>query len=82
MPVFLVRGLVLLHLSATSILLVLLTAVMAYQRTTDAVRQRRARHRSTAVAPSQEAGVSVLDWTVDLRTPVPADSGAVLQRTT
>jgi hypothetical protein len=77
----LVRGLVLLHLSATSILLVLLVAVMAGQRTADLVRSRRVPRRTAAVARPQEAGASVLDWTIDLRTPAAADSGAVLQRT-
>ena len=77
----LVRGLVLLHLSATSILLVVLTVVMACQRTADLVRTRRAVRHTAAVAYPQEAGASVLDWTIDLRTPVAADSGAVLQRT-
>ena len=77
----LVRGLVLLHLSATSILLVLLVAVMACQRTADLVRSRRGLRRTAAVAQPQEAGASVLDWTIDLRTPAAADSGAVLQRT-
>ncbi len=77
----LVRGLVLLHLSATSILLVVLVAVMACQRTADLVRTRRALRRTPAVASPQEAGASVLDWTIDLRTPAAADSGALLQRT-
>ena len=81
MPVSLVRGLVLLHLSATSILLVVLVAVMACQRTADLVRSRRAVRRTAAVAYPQEAGASVLDWTIDLRTPAAADGGAVLQRT-
>ncbi len=77
----LVRGLVLLHLSATSILLVVLVAVMACQRTADLVRSRRAVRRPAAVPYPQEAGASVLDWTIDLRTPAAADGGAVLQRT-
>ncbi len=77
----LVRGLVLLHLSATAFLLVVLVAVMAWQRTADAVRSRRALRRVPAVGSAQEAGASVLDWTIDLRTPASADSGAVLQRT-
>ena len=77
----LVRGLVLLHLSATSILLVLLVTVMACQRTADLVRSRRVPRRSTAVARPQEAGASVLDWTIDLRSPATADGGAALQRT-
>ena len=77
----LVRGLVLLHLSATSILLVVLITVMACQRTADLVRSRRALRRAPAVAYPQEAGASVLDWTIDLRTPAAADSGAALQRT-
>ena len=75
----LVRGLVLLHLSATALLLVVLVAVMACQRTADAVRTRRALRRTApAAAP---AGASVLDWTIDLRSPAPAAEGAVLQRT-
>ncbi len=77
----LVRGLVLLHLSATSILLVVLVAVMACQRTADLVRSRRGDRRPAAVTSPQEGGASVLDWTIDLRTPTAADSGAVLQRT-
>ena len=77
----LVRGLVLLHLSATALLLVVFTAVLACQRTADLVRQRRAVRRAPAVAYPQEDGASVLDWTIDLRTPVVADGGAVLQRT-
>ena len=77
----LVRGLVLLHLSATSILLVLLVAVMAFQRTSDLVRTRRVLRRAPAVAQPQASGASILDWTVDLRTPAAADTGAVLQRT-
>ncbi len=81
MPVSLVRGLLLLHLSATSILLVILVAVMACQRAADGVRRRRT-VRPAAVAPyPQEAGASVLDWTIDLRSPSPADGSAVLQRT-
>jgi hypothetical protein len=81
MPVSVVRGLVLLHLSATAILLVVLVTVMACQRAAVAVRSRRALRGATAVAYPQEAGTSVLDWTIDLRAPVPADGGAVLQRT-
>ena len=77
----LVRGLVLLHLSATSILLVVLVAVMACQRAADLVRTRRALRRTAVVAAPEPAGSSVLDWTIDLRTPAAADSGAVLQRT-
>ena len=77
----LVRGLVLLHLSATSLLLVVLVAVMACQRAADLVRTRRALRRPAVVAYPQEASPSVLDWTIDLRTPASADSGAVLQRT-
>ncbi len=77
----LVRGLVLLHLSATALLLVFFLAVVACQRAADLVRSRRALRRTAAVAYPQEAGVSVLDWTIDLRTPASADSGAVLQRT-
>ena len=70
----LVRGLVLLHLSATSILLVLLVAVMACQRTAGLVRSRRAARRTAVVAQPQQSGASVLEWTRDLRTP--ADSGS------
>ena len=77
----LVRGLVLLHLSATALLLVVLVAVMACQRAADLWRSRRAVSRTAAVACPQEAGASVLDWTIDLRTPASADGGAVLQRT-
>ena len=76
-----VRGLVLLHLSATALLLLVLVAVMACQRAADVVRSRRALRGATAVAYPQEAGASVLDWTIDLRAPATADSGAVLQRT-
>lgn len=81
-----VRGLVLLHLSATSLLLVVLVAVMACQRTADLVRSRRLVRRAApaavpAAATAQEAGASVLDWTIDLRTPAAADGGALLQRT-
>jgi hypothetical protein len=83
MPVSLVRGLVLLHLSATSILLVVLVAVMACQRTADLVRSRRPLRRAAAPqsAAPQSTGASVRDWAIDLRTPAAADSGAVLQRT-
>jgi hypothetical protein len=83
MPVSLVRGLVLLHLSATALLLVVLVAVMACQRTLDAVRTRRGLRRTApAAAPaSAQAGASVLDWTIDLRSPAPADDRGVLQRT-
>ena len=77
----LVRGLVLLHLSATSLLLVVFVAVMACQRAADLVRTRRALRRAPVVAYPQEASPSVLDWTIDLRTPASADGGAVLQRT-
>ncbi len=77
----LVRGLVLLHLSATALLLVVLVAVMACQRAADLVRQRRAVRRTAAVAYPQEAGGSVLEWTIDLRTPASAEGGAALQRT-
>ena len=77
----LVRGLVLLHLSATAFLLIALVAVMACQRTADSVRSRRVLRRTTPVAYPQESGASVVDWTIDLRTPAAADSGAVLQRT-
>ena len=77
----LVRGLVLLHLSATALLLVVLVAVMACQRAADLVRSRRLARRAVAVAYPQEAGASVLDWTIDLRSPATADSGAVLQQT-
>ena len=76
-----VSSLVLLHLSATTILLVVLVAVMACQRAADVVRRRRAVRPSTAVASPQGAGSSVLDWTIDLRTPAAADRGAVLQKT-
>ena len=79
-----VRGLVLLHLSATSLLLLVLVTVMACQRTAELVRSRRLVRRAGPVAPvatPQEAGASVLDWTIDLRTPAAADSGALLQRT-
>ena len=75
----LVRGLVLLHLSATALLLVVLVAVMACQRTADVLRTRRALRR-TAPAPAP-AGATVLDWTIDLRSPASAADGAVLQRT-
>ena len=81
MPVSLVRGLVLLHLSATALLLLVLVAVMAWQRTADLVRARRAVRRPATVAAPQHAGPSVLDWTIDLRTPASVDGGAVLQRT-
>jgi hypothetical protein len=81
MPVTLVRGLVLLHLSATALLLVVLVAVMACQRTAALVRSRRALRATPAAAYPQEAGASVLDWTIDLRTPAPADAGGVLQQT-
>ena len=37
--------------------------------------------RPAAVPYPQEAGASVLDWTIDLRSPAAADGGAVLQRT-
>ena len=80
-PVSLVSGLVLLHLSATALLLVVLLTVMACQRAADLVRQHRLARRPVAVAYPQVAGASVLDWTIDLRTPATADSGAVLQRT-
>lgn len=71
----LVRGLVLLHLSATALLLVVLIAVMACQRTADVLRTRRALRRTAPTA------ASVLDWTIDLRSPAPAADRAVLQRT-
>ncbi len=78
----LVRGLVLLHLSATALLLVVFVAVMACQRSADLVRRRRAGRRTAVAAPAaQVAGASVLDWTIDLRTPTAAESGAVLQQT-
>ena len=77
----LVRDLVLLHLSATAILLLALVTVMACQRAADLVRTRRALRHTAVVAYPQEASPSVLEWTIDLRTPAPADSGAVLQRT-
>ncbi len=77
----LVRGLVLLHLSATALLLVVLVAVMACQRTADHLRRRRAGRRTALAATAQAAGASVLDWTIDLRTPAPAEGGAVLQQT-
>ena len=73
-----VRGLVLLHLSATALLLVVFVAVAAFQRSADLVRQRWVGRRAAAARP-QAASASVLDWTIDLRTP--ADGGAVLQRT-
>ncbi len=76
-----VQDLVLLHLSATSILLLVFVAVMACQRAADLVRSRQDLRRTAAVAYPQQAGASVLDWTIDLRTPAAADSGAVLQRT-
>lgn len=75
----LVRGLVLLHLSATALLLLVLVTVIACQRAADALRTSRAARRSPAVA-QQEAGASVLDWTIDLRSPA-ADDRGVLQRT-
>jgi hypothetical protein len=81
MPVSLVRGLVLLHLSTTALLLVVFVAVVACQRAADLVRQRRALRGTVGVASPQEAGASVLDWTIDLRTPATAERGAVLQRT-
>ena len=79
----LVRGLVLLHLSATALLLVVLVAVMACQRTADAVRTRRALRRTapTSAPASAATGASVLDWTIDLRSPASASDRAVLQRT-
>ena len=77
----LVRGLVLLHLSATALLLVVFVTVMACQRAADALRRQRLARRATVVAAPEPAGSSVLDWTIDLRTPAAADSGAVLQRT-
>ena len=77
----LVRGLVLLHLSATALLLVVFVAVMACQRAADAVRSYRLARRAVPAAYPQEAGASVLDWTIDLRTPATADGGALLQKT-
>ena len=77
----LVRGLVLLHLSATTLLLVAFLAVMACQRLADQVRSRRVVRRPAVVPYPQEAGASVLDWAIDLRSPSAADRGAVLQRT-
>ncbi len=77
----LVRGLVLLHLSATALLLVVFVVLMACQRAAQLVRQRLVAGRAVPVAYPQEAGASVLDWTIDLRTPAAGDSGALLQRT-
>jgi hypothetical protein len=79
--VSLVRDLVLLHLSATAILLLALVTVMACQRTADLVRTRRLVRRAPAVASPRVPGASVVDWTIDLRSPAAADGGAVLQRT-
>jgi hypothetical protein len=67
--VSLVRDLVLLHLSATAILLLALVAVMACQRTADLVRTRRPVRRAPAVASPRVPGASVVDWTIDLRSP-------------
>jgi hypothetical protein len=81
MPVSLVRGLVLLHLSATALLLVVLVAVMACQRMARAVRSRAAARRAVAVARAQGAGATVLDWRIDLRTQPHVEHGAALQQT-
>ena len=75
------RSLLLLHLSATALLLVVLVAVMAYQRAADAVRSRRALRRTPVVVVPQPAGASVRDWTIDLRTPASDEQASVLQRT-
>ena len=75
------RSLLLLHLSATALLLVVLVAVMAYQRAAGAVRSHRALRRTPAVAAMQPAGPSVRDWTIDLRTPASDEQAPVLQRT-
>ncbi len=77
----LVRGLVLLHLSATALLLLVLVAVMACQRSADVVRRRWVARRTAVAAQPEPAGASVLDWTIDLRSPAPVESGAVLQQT-
>jgi len=81
MPMSLVRGLALLHLSATALLLVVFVTVLACQRTAQLLQQRRLARRAVPVAYPQEAGASVLDWTIDLRTPATAEPGVVLQRT-
>ena len=75
----LVPGLVLLHLSATALLLLVLVAVMAVQRSADLVRRRRVGRRAAVAARPQPA--SAVDWTIDLRSPAAVDSGAVLQQT-
>ena len=77
----LVRGLVLLHLSATALLLLVFIAVAACQRSADLVRQRWVGRRTALAAQPQAAGASVLDWTIDLRSPAPVDSRPVLQQT-
>ena len=76
-----VRGLVLLHLSATALLLVVFLTVTACQRAAVLLHRRRAARRTVAGAVPQEAGVSVADWAIDLRMPARAEGGAVLQRT-
>lgn len=80
----LVQALVLVHLSATSLLLVLFTVVVVCQRTGDLLRSRRlARHPLAEAYPDEvrTGGASVLEWTVDLREPVRSDRGQVLQQT-
>ncbi len=78
----LVRGLVLLHLSATALLTVVFLAVLAWQRGADVLRARRATRRTPAVVPAaQPAGASVLEWTIDLRDPVAADGAPLLSKT-
>jgi hypothetical protein len=83
--VSLVRALVLLHLSATTLLVVLFTAVLACQRVADVVRHRRAGRTSVPAAypaePAAPSAASVLDWSIDLRGPVRSEGSAVLQRT-
>jgi hypothetical protein len=79
--VSLVRGLVLLHLSATALLLCVFVTVVACQRVADLARQRRVLRGSAAVVVPDAPGASVLDWTIDLRTPGVADSAPVLQQT-
>ncbi len=77
----LLPGLVLLHLGVTALLLGVFITVVAWQHASDLVRRSRVLHRTAAVARPQEAGASVLDWTIDLRTPAAAESGVVLQQT-
>jgi len=81
MPVSVVRSLLMLHLSATTLLLVAFVTVVACQRTADLVRRRRLVRRAAVAAQPQTAGASVLDWTIDLRTPAAAESRAALQQT-